>query len=333
MNITSKKEEYDDYYKRIENYKKIIRYFKNIKNNQCLVPIKKRNNYLVNYYEYNLNNNKIILKKRIGSNSRYGVIYLTHLKLNEYLFATKLTPINIDNNFEIKLVKKLSKITLYDLNPHFLLTYKNLYCYNEENTNKLPTIIKNNNYNILINELADENLKNFLKYINDSELILNAYQQIFISILSFHYFTKGLYHGDCHYKNFLYKKINPGGYFHYNIFGEDIYIENKGYIWFIWDFGLVKAKYNKKKRLEDYIRINYFFKPNEEYNNNNKFILVNEYVKKIEKMEFLDELLFKNSDVNFFKDFLFKFKNLYSYKYNKYSFIINKFPYIIKKFK
>jgi hypothetical protein len=37
---------------------------------------------------------------------------------------------------------------------------------------------------------------------------------------------------------FLYHKIKKGGYFHYNIYGKDYYLENLGYLWIIWDFEL-----------------------------------------------------------------------------------------------
>ena len=45
-------------------------------------------------------------------------------------------------------------------------------------------------------------------------------------------------HCDSHWGNFLYHKIKPGGFFHYKIIGVDYYIENIGYLWVIWDFGL-----------------------------------------------------------------------------------------------
>jgi hypothetical protein len=55
----------------------------------------------------------------------------------------------------------------------------------------------------------------------------------------FNNYTK-CYHNDAHSGNFLYHKITPGGYFHYNLYGKDFYLENIGFLWVIWDFGLIQ---------------------------------------------------------------------------------------------
>ena len=66
---------------------------------------------------------------------------------------------------------------------------------------------------------------------------------------------------DCHPGNFLYHKIKAGGYFHYNFFGVDYYLENVGFLWVIWDFDLSKTLieamdiYKIKKNSNDYLRI------------------------------------------------------------------------------
>ena len=71
--------------------------------------------------------------------------------------------------------------------------------------------------------------------------------QIFISIMFFHYYTNS-HHNDAHSGNFLYHKIKPGGYFHYNIYGKDYYLENIGYLWVIWDFGLA-THFSKTRKI------------------------------------------------------------------------------------
>jgi predicted unusual protein kinase regulating ubiquinone biosynthesis (AarF/ABC1/UbiB family) len=112
----------------------------------------------------------------------------------------------------------------------------------------------------LLNELANGDLKTFipLNYLNN-DLLINTIQQIYISILSFHKKT-GFIHFDAHWGNFLYHKIKPGGYFHYYIkdLNKNFYIENKGYLWIIWDYGFAKKiEPNKEKSvLVDYYRIN-----------------------------------------------------------------------------
>ena len=67
-----------------------------------------------------------------------------------------------------------------------------------------------------------------------TKYISNALLQIFISILSYH--SLGYIHNDCHTGNFLYKKVEKGGYIKYNIFNETLYLENIGFIWAIWDY-------------------------------------------------------------------------------------------------
>jgi hypothetical protein len=85
------------------------------------------------------------------------------------------------------------------------------------------------------------------------EIIDNCTIQCLISMIFFNTLTSYC-HDDTHLDNFLYSYINPGGYFHYNIYGKDFYLENIGYLWMIWDFGLVKSFKEAKK---EKISINY----------------------------------------------------------------------------
>ncbi len=329
MDITFTK---NDYYKRIKNYKSSIKKLKNLKENQCLTFGSK--NKFDSYYQYYLNKSKIVLKKNIGSRSRYGLIFLTYiLKTKNQIFATKVMEVNKHNTIEIDLSKKMSEITLKDLSPHFLLIYKTFICNNIEKDKKLPSLIRKNDYYISINELADGNLKNFLMTNNNPELIENCYQQILLAVLSFHYHTGGVYHKDCHYKNFLFHRIKEGGYFHYKIFGKDVYVENKGYIWMIWDFGLAKIKdYEKENRLEDYFTVNEFFKTSKSYDNYDMFMNIYKYVSQLSNLQHDYKNYIGYSDVLLFKEVIFKFKNLFKNSYDKNSFIINKKPYTIKNF-
>lgn len=307
-----------DYYNRHYLYNKTRSSFNKISKKECLHPVYRKSNQI----EYLFANNRLILKNRIGSNSRYGIVYLT-TSTDNYKFATKLTPISFSNYNEILIATKLSNVTIKDKSPHFLIIYKVMSCNNKRLISTLPNLIKNNDYLISVNELVSGNFKNFLlDYNTNPQLIANALQQILLAVLSFHHFTGGSFHNDCHYKNFLFHKIKPGGYFHYNIYGTDIYVKNLGYIWMIWDFGLVKQDYNKKRRLEDYFRIVYFF---------NKYYY-NEPLKNVEKiLEYKNKYLstFGDSDKKFFQ-MLFKLNHLFHFDIPENSKIINKRPYIIK---
>lgn len=313
----------NSFQKRIDDFKETELYFRKLNKYNCLVSYKKSGDL----YEYHLNNGIIILKKRIGSSSRYGIIYLTTNKYTNKKFATKLTIMNDSNYNEIVIATRLSNISLRNLSPHFLFIYKSFFCINNKLDINIPELIKKNNYYICVNELINGNLKQFFELNLSFKYTLNAFQQILISILSFHYFTNGTYHSDCHYKNFLYIKIKSGGYFHYKIFGNNYYIKNMGYLWLIWDFGLARDEMiYKLQRIKDYFRIIVFF----ELSLNNTIINI---VKNILSYEDNYQLYFGNSDKKFFDECITKNNILLTLKDLSKSFkIINKKPYIINDF-
>jgi len=315
-----------NYYDRFSYYKKAKKNINKINKYQCLIPFHSKEGIT----QYNIDNNNLTLIKPIGSKSKYGLIYLSIDNTNLFKFAVKLTPYDISNADEIKLVEFLSDITLKDKNPHFLLSYKYFVCdnKNKELYTSLPVLIKSSAYFICINELVSGNLKDIIYSTTGTpEVLLNAYQQILLSILSFHYFTNGIYHNDCHYKNFLFYTIKPGGYFHYKIFGKDIYIENIGFIWMIWDYGLIETTpYYKNQRLDDYMRITEILF---EELNKNEFRYVREIVKEVVKYSKNYKQVFGSSDSLLFEE-LFKINGLYITNIPKQSKIINKKPYVIK---
>ena len=87
----------------------------------------------------------------------------------------------------------------------------------------------------------------------------NAITQIFFSISNFSHYT-GFIHKDAHWGNFLYHKIEPGGYFYYKVNGIDVYLENIGFIWVIWDYGKA-TKITSHNVMRDYRRIIKAFYP------------------------------------------------------------------------
>lgn len=154
--------------------------------------------------------------------------------------------------------------------PHLPLMYKYYICNNcsYENKNIQKTIPKESldNCIIVINELADGDLKNFLtkEKPKKSELYI-AYYQIYIAIYCIYKYFR-IEHQDLHWGNVLYHKIKPGGYIKYIIDGTEILIPNIGYLFVLWDFGLAKISgkieqptttsiSTKYGELEDYIRV------------------------------------------------------------------------------
>jgi hypothetical protein len=229
-----------------------------------------KDNYCMRLYKYNKDGNhmyiignKIVLKNRIGTDSSVGVIYMSSIreKYNKiFKYAIKLMIVNNSNKKEIKLLKEVSNEILNKRCPHFPILYSALRCNNFfnfertsyikseneeitkeqiENIKNYPEIIKRNKkkqFYFILNELANGDLKTFIeKYQNDYNLLMNAFIQIYISIMFFYQKTKH-FHNDAHWGNFLYHKVKAGGYYHYNIFGEDYYVENLGFLWIIWDY-------------------------------------------------------------------------------------------------
>lgn len=190
----------------------------------------------------------IILDKQIGSKSKWGLIFLSHFISTSYskklYFATKIINSSLDNNIlEYNILKLLTILNVEkQICPHFPICYGALKC-DDFSRNKIDDRInlgklRNKKLIFIFSELANNNLKNLLKYSNDHKILLNAVVQIMISIMFFNKYAKS-YHMDGHSGNFLYHEIKPGGYFHYVINGVDYYIENLGYLWVIWDFGLI----------------------------------------------------------------------------------------------
>ena len=190
--------------------------------------------------------NKIILDKQIGSDSDYGIVYLSYFKTNvknsnKYdklnKFAVKITNQDIDNKKEIEILKFLTNIVIESKCPHFPISYGFLECNKSNIKDVYPKLINDNKkLFIQINELASGDLNNIFTF---KKCFLNTFTQVLISIIFFHNYTKS-YHNDTHLGNFLYHKIKPGGYFHYNIYDKDYYLENQGYLWVIWDFSAAK---------------------------------------------------------------------------------------------
>jgi hypothetical protein len=301
---------------------------------------------------------KIILDKQIGSVSVYGIVFLAHFKSNiKYgtkfdklnKFAVKITNQTKSNKKEILILEKLTEEVKNFKCPHFPISYGSLRCNNSraksnnsddysivkdkhKNKKLFPKLI-NDNKSLLIqlNELASGDLNTILKSGVNTD-IFNTITQLLISIMFFQDRIQS-YHTDAHGGNFLYHKIKPGGYFHYNIYGQDYYLENKGYLWVIWDFGLAKSfsetdisiNYDHKLLIEsmDYYIYNFNLLPSNEYK------IIESLLKLIQKYNNIKSI---NLSENFNNEILeFLSKNILSFTTIKPSNIINNIPYIIEK--
>jgi serine/threonine protein kinase len=258
-----------DYYeniKRFHDYEVIDKYLKDIKlnKNTCLtINTYKRDNYLLG--------NSLLLYKKIGSDSVYGVIYKCKNVNSKYKNIPTFTlKIQLNTNSlkrETDIFIKLSKYALKNKIPNLPILYKVVNCNKTipKVLMKRPDKAIEKGYTMLLNELAAGDLRTFLSknypYVIDDRLWRNTYAQIFMSLAILH--SLGIKHNDAHDGNFLYHKINPGGCFHYNIDGIDYYIENLGFLWTSWDYGLVSKIDNHGEYVHDYMLINLCMRKND----------------------------------------------------------------------
>ena len=227
---------------RVKFYNLLNKYLINTQKVQCLNRIGDN--------QYSIADGKIKLMKQIGTQSVYGVIYMSKgIEEGElYRFAVKIMKKTSDNKLEIDILEKVTKKVIGNINPHFPIMYKNFECNTLNYEYYLPKVSQKSTYYINLNELASGDLKMFINEPSNAvaKKTNGALAQIFLSILSFHYL--GYSHNDAHFGNFLYHKINPGGYIKNTIYGENVYLENVGFLWVIWDFG----KANKLELKDNY---------------------------------------------------------------------------------
>jgi hypothetical protein len=317
---------------------------------------------------YRIGNRIILDKQIGTTMSASGIVFLSHFKSNVNYgykydklnkFAVKITNNDTDNKKELDILENLTKLVRMGVCPHFPISYGYLVCNNTNNRTvneddvKLDkkflekkdlyplVIIDNKKILISLNELANGDFYSLtkkmkyekLKKNNNKDYIItfninfsNIVCQCFLSMMFLN--SVMIQHNDSHIGNFLYHKIKPGGYFHYNIYGKDYYLENQGYLMVIWDFGLSSeiGKDKKKPIIYDYA---YFFKSLY-------------YMKDEVDLKYLSELndiiLKYNKTTDIYLVNLFNIDILNFFLNNEKSFItikpsniINKTPYIIEK--
>lgn len=241
---------------RIELLNKIKELLKNIPSNKCIT-----NSFYNNLASIN---DRFFLHGRIGTKSKYGHAYLVMSK--DKLIQSSIKIVD-DDKYALKELKVIKKIIRHQKNNmHLPIIYKIMYCDISVNNNiwihdKAPKSFSSftsstsspSNYYIILNELAHGDLKSFINtasYANE-RLYINSLAQVFMSISTLH--QLGYNHNDSHYGNFLFHKIPSGGCFCYKIDKKILYLENLGFIWTIWDFGLCQTL--NDYYIEDYRRV------------------------------------------------------------------------------
>jgi len=225
--------------------KYLLKYIKikSKKKNISLSPKEDNEKRIYNYKKIINNIHDIDNDIKIGDKIEYGNdgnMFLSFLKKNpKYNFVSMIIIDNKKSENQIKYLKILNDVIINKRSFHFPLLY-GIYDYNIKQNEliKLPKLLKveNNDFKLILFELLDGNLKNFLIKMNKNDNVyLNALTQVFLSLIFLYKETKS-FHNNSKWDNFLYKKINKGGYYHYEIMGEKYYLENLGYLWMISDY-------------------------------------------------------------------------------------------------
>lgn len=254
---------------RFNNYNKIVKYVEidiNLSKKTCLDLYSEPSKYLLG--------KNLLLYKRIGSDSVYGIVYKCKNINPVYQQIPKFTAkIQLKTKQAIIENSLLTVITKYAISngiPNLPIIYKSLECNMIDKGNqKYPPLLanadkKSKKYMIILNELASGDLARFIdkyaSFFKHENFFKNLYEQVFISLLLIH--SIGLSHNDCHSGNFLYHKIKPGGCFHYKINDDDYYIENLGFLWTVWDFGISSKLYTHGQYIKDYMYVNTILRKN-----------------------------------------------------------------------
>jgi len=188
------------------------------------------------------------LVKKIGTESAYGVIYLSSIKesLGGFSIVSKVMAATKDNLQEIKLMREITdKLLLTKKTKHFAAVHKHAVCKKDSLLSYqgekmiMPSKLKL----VSINELAHGDLKTLVAkrdIAGNMNLMCNLLFQVFISIGTFQNLV-GYVHNDAHYGNFLYQMNNEKGYYEYEFNGKKYYLKACGYNMMIYDFGLSKS--------------------------------------------------------------------------------------------
>lgn len=225
---------------RIKQYYYLLDKLSLLKNDDCL----EKKSFTDGSQGYTIRN-IINLKKRIGSKSKYGIIYLTSIPslANTYPIATKVMPYTLNNLYEVNIMMIITgDILLRGLSRHFLMNYGGCVC-SKRIAQKLKLIS--------INELADGDIKMIIEIpdvVGNTELMFNLFIQSFISIATFQNLI-GYVHRDTHYGNFLYQTNSEKGYYHYIFNGKDYYLKSCKYNIIIYDYGFAR-------RIDTYMKDN-----------------------------------------------------------------------------
>jgi hypothetical protein len=267
--ISSKKENYLTM--RMNYYRSFMKDFSKYKINQCKTS--------------NINNLKVI-------ENRLQKWVVFKANINKLPITITLT-IKKDT-FLMETLKELSECVIKNYSPHFQLYYSDIIC-DEDTTNKYLRLLGNGDGDRSLNKeyyisffenvFYNGNYYDFIikNNLND-KLFVNAITQCILSIIFYYsylsYFKDKIISLEgITGRDFICHKIEAGGYFKYNLYGKDYYLENLGFV-FVLSF--------TNKTSKDYI-----------LDLHNKFDIISSFIKSINNFLYYTNELLQNSKDNF----------------------------------
>jgi len=204
--------------------------------------------------------------ERIGNESKYGEIFkgIINTNDNETEISIKKIPLSLkdlkifllnqenDESIifntktiwrEIYVLQLCSKLIRSKLCIN--LPLHNFYVYSSSNI-YTKNISQNLPYVYCYNELAHEDLKSWSSKERNYKEWISCFLQIFFSIYVMQYYY-GFLHNDLHWANILVFHIKKGGYWTYVIDEKRYNILNEGFLFVLWDFGMVSLQNSLKK--------------------------------------------------------------------------------------
>jgi hypothetical protein len=211
----------------------------------------------------------IVMNKRFGSPSAFGEAWIGYSFKNGYKVAVKKMPLGKHDQVKSFTEKQMlsgdsawpemaayhfcTLLVMAKICPNLPVMYKYFWCPKCKFVNrKIRGKKKEGPCVLVVNELADGDLKTYLEkkiHIWYPELVTNCVFQICAGLYALEKFYN-MKHNDLHFGNILVHEIQAGGFWHYKIDGKNYYVPNLGYMFLLWDFGMVQSPGKIKGRPE-----------------------------------------------------------------------------------
>lgn len=233
-----------------------------------------------NFNRYNNVLDNTVVYKKIGNESKYGEVYRGKISSgnNNTLISIKKIPLQMEDMEiflqnqhydralifnkktiwrEIFLLRVCTKLVKLKKSIHLPLHYFFVYS-SLNNWNRV--VSKNGPYIYCFNELALGDLKSWSIQNRSYHEWISCFLQIFFGLYCLQYYC-GFLHNDLHWGNILFYEVPKGGCWVYKIHDKEFFIQNEGFLFVLWDFGMsslvpsLKGVKEHSKSCQDFLKI------------------------------------------------------------------------------